>query len=343
MSIFDGRGRWYRLHKRDTVDDYLSLDVQKIGREVGFDRYRVIIWRWSWSTLLGGDHSARVTLTIDYDPPAATLRYTWKEKEREQRIAVRRTDYRTHGHRLDWLCPRCGRPARYLYGAPFACRKCHNLAYPSQQRHHADAAAPAVQRRLRVVSDRLGVDADASLWGVTKPAGMWWRTWLALLDELRDLRTLKETIFLRGIYAGMGASMWEQLNMERADVLPHLRPATEMQRYRARRAAGAYRPEPWRLAVYRQRHRRDVPAEPMTLGKLAVAAGVSVDFAKEARRARLLRPDTGRRYRPKLAGWLAKLGRLRAEGWSWSEIRAWTRRRWLPGHEHERRAPARNT
>ena len=340
MPLYDGRGRWYRWQKRATVDDYLALDVQKIGREHGFDRYRVLTWRWTWSTLLGGEHSARIELMLYDDPPAATLRYTWEGKEHEQHVAVRRLDYHTHGHRLDWLCPHCGRPARYLYGAPFACRKCHNLAYPSQQASKHEAVIHPVRRRLATVRRALGVVGDAR--PREKPAGMHWRRWLALRDEWYALRELEDTWLLRGMYGCMGDEMWAQLSMERAEVLPHLKPAEEMRRYRARRAAGKYHPEPWLLAFYRRRPRRAAPAAPLTLGKLATAAGVSHDCAREARRAGLLRPDNGRRYRPKLAGWLAKLGRLRAEGMTWPEIRAWTRRRWLPGHEHERREPARN-
>lgn len=68
-------------------------------------------------------------------------------------------------------------------------------------------------------------------------------------------------------------------------------------------------------------------------------------FAKEAVGVGLLRPDWQRgryhrRYRPKLAQWLAKLHRLRAAGLSWDEICAWTQRRWRPEHAHERTWPA---
>jgi hypothetical protein len=83
----------------------------------------------------------------------------------------------------------------------------------------------------------------------------------------------------------------------------------------------------------------------LTLAELAARADVSVDVARAAVRARLLRADVGRgtrkpRYRVRLVGWLRKLATLRAAGLEWADIRAWTRRRWLPGHEHERAWPA---
>src|SRR5690606_1838138 len=72
--------------------------------------------------------------------------------------------------------------------------------------------------------------------------------------------------------------------------------------------------------------------------------GVPYAFAKEAQAEGLIRPDGGRgtrvrRYRPKLATWLGKLHRYRAAGMEWEAIRDWTRRRWLPGHDHERQEP----
>jgi len=81
-----------------------------------------------------------------------------------------------------------------------------------------------------------------------------------------------------------------------------------------------------------------------TLGEIAKAGGVPYEFAKEAQRGGLIRPDRGRgnrikRYRPKLASWLSKLYTMRQGGLSWEEIRDWTQRRFAAGHKHERRWP----
>lgn len=37
------------------------------------------------------------------------------------------------GSKLHFICPQCGHPRMAVFGsAPFACRKCHDLAYPSE-------------------------------------------------------------------------------------------------------------------------------------------------------------------------------------------------------------------
>jgi hypothetical protein len=99
----------------------------------------------------------------------------------------------------------------------------------------------------------------------------------------------------------------------------------------------------WRR--WRNWNERSATPDRLTLGELATAAGVPYAFAVEAQAEGLLRPDGGRgtrtkRYRRRLASWLVKLAGLRAEGHSWADLRAWARRRWQPGHEDERRAPA---
>jgi hypothetical protein len=85
--------------------------------------------------------------------------------------------------------------------------------------------------------------------------------------------------------------------------------------------------------------------ERLTLGELATQAGVPFAFAKEAVQEGLITPDKGRthrakRYRPRLATWLGKLSTLRSAGYTWDDILDWTKRRWDPGHDHERKWPA---
>ncbi len=77
----------------------------------------------------------------------------------------------------------------------------------------------------------------------------------------------------------------------------------------------------------------------MTREELAQQAGVSAAFVAEAEAAGLVRPQRWG-YRPRLVNWLAKLHRLRTAGMTWEEIRDWSKRRFEPGHEHERRWPA---
>ena len=342
MNFFDGRGRWSRYPTRNTVNDSLRLDAQAIGRK-GLARYRRFAWRWSWSNVLSGEHHAEITVVIE-SPQTVLLDYQTGGTPMQQTVTLRRTPTHNGGSRLDWYCPRCGRPARYLYGAPFACRTCHNLAYPSQQASHEQAGSYAVKRRQAVIRRKLMMSPDAESLPDQRPPGVRWRTWLRLSEEFRELRHVEAEYMLRLIYGGNGPALWEQIGLNRAEVMPHLRPATDMAGYRRRKRAGAYEPDEWLVSVLRQYKRRKQAAPPLTIHQLAKQAGVPLAFAKEAEAVGLLRPDTDRgrrwpKYRPSLARWLVKLAQMRADGLTWPEIAAWSKRRWQTGHEHERCEP----
>jgi hypothetical protein len=331
MNFFDGRGRWSRYPTRNTVNDYLRLDAQAVGRKAD----GAYIWRWSWSNWLSGEHHAEIAVVIE-SPLAVVLHYRQRGEQHEQQVRIRRTPTHNGGSRLDWHCPRCGRPARYLYGAPFACRTCHNLAYPSQQASHQQAGSYAVKRRQAVIRRKLKMSPDAESLPEQRPPGVRWRTWLRLSDEFRELRHVETEYMLRLIYSGNGPALWEQIGLNRAEVMPHLRPATDMAGYRMRKRLHIYEPEDWLVKLLRSRRRGRVEVSGLTINQLAKQAGVPLDFARESEAVGLLRPDRDRgrrwpKYRPKLASWLVKLAKLRADGLTWPEIAAWSKRRWQTG------------
>ena len=109
------------------------------------------------------------------------------------------------GKRHWFLCPArgCGKRAAVLYGGGiFACRKCYQLAYPSQRESTEDRAT----RRADRIRDRLGWPGgilEGAGWG--KPKGMHWRTYERLSDK-HD--TFTNTVNLAFI-ARFGAS-WEK-------------------------------------------------------------------------------------------------------------------------------------
>jgi hypothetical protein len=57
-------------------------------------------------------------------------------------------------------------------------------------------------------------------------------------------------------------------------------------------------------------------------------SGLSLADLAALKAARLLVPDNGELYRPKLASWAGKLAYLLRAGWSLTELKAWTRGRW---------------
>ena len=127
-----------------------------------------------------------------------------------------------------------------------------------------------------------------------------------------------------------------QAGLTRDEVWPLLRPAVDMAGYRMRKRLRIYEPEDWLVKLMRSRQRGRVKDSGLTIHQLAKEAGVPLAFAKEAEQAGLLRADRDRgcrwpKYRVKLAGWLVKLARLRADGLTWPEISDWSKRRWQTG------------
>lgn len=66
----------------------------------------------------------------------------------------------------------------------------------------------------------------------------------------------------------------------------------------------------------------------LTPDELRAQSGLTPDNLAALEAARLLLPDHGGRYRPKLAGWGRKLAHLLGEGWTIDELKAWARGRW---------------
>ena len=72
----------------------------------------------------------------------------------------------------------------------------------------------------------------------------------------------------------------------------------------------------------------DPYAHYLTPGDLCNQSGLTPDSLAALESARLLVPDHGGKYRPKLAGWGKKLAHLLGEGWTLVELQAWARGRW---------------
>ena len=253
---------------------------------------------------------------------------------------------RRGGVRPLWCCPRCGRRCCILYGHPFVCRVCGGATYATAQ----DSRNPItrIDARLRRVLAQVGGHDVTSVSFPVRPDGVGLRRYARLYAQWRMLYALREDALLYGLYAIMTPSSLRTEFPDVAALLAEWKP-DPLADYR--QEVQAWRRSPPELvhlaAAPRQppRGQRAAPANRLTVGQLARAAGVAPAFIHAARREQLLRPDQGRttrrvRYRAKLVGWVRKLAVLREQGLEWPEIRAWSRWRWLPGHEHERQAPA---
>lgn len=73
------------------------------------------------------------TVTAEGIGSVIQIRYAVNGQSHSDRIGLHRTSCNYGGERLFLICPKCDRPRTTLYAAaPFACRVCHNLAYPSE-------------------------------------------------------------------------------------------------------------------------------------------------------------------------------------------------------------------
>ena len=197
-SIFDRRGRWPRRRVAPTTDSRPRLDAHQVKA-------------------LPTD-AASFTVMVETDAGRS-------------RITVRRTPTFRGGFRLDWLCPSCGRPARYLYGWPLLCRRCAGLRYQSSQAHHEQASAPAVNRKLAQVSARLQT-TPAARTSPTRPPGMWSRTYVDLLVQWWMLRELNDALLTRLMCGGLAWSMYEEMGIDRQTVKQALAVADQVREWR---------------------------------------------------------------------------------------------------------------
>lgn len=331
--LFDQRGRYYRWNKRSLVTDFLRLDAHRMLSQTDMSRPSLRAWQWT-----RGDKKI-ASLMYHVRPEQRTVRLIYNyQKQPVEPYGVAWTTTRQHygGRRYWWLCPACGRRCAHLYGGKiFACRQCYDLTYESAQT--GDPRSERVERRMRAIRRRLSGDSSLLDPLPDRPKGMHWRTYWRLYWEYEKLDTLflGDLCLLTGLdaehpeIADYTAQCWAEYQQDPAGP-----PADPRRMLDAMIAADEEAPPP----RSRRQPRR-------TITQTAKAAEIPLDFAQEAQQEGLLRPDAGRtarrkRYRPKVASWLRKLHRLRQAGYTWPELRAWSARRFTPGHEHERRWPA---
>jgi hypothetical protein len=89
------------------------------------------------------------------------------------------TPTRFGGRRQWFLCPKCARRCRILYGGSrFRCRRCYRISYRSQAEMRADRATRAMFKIVR----RLDPEQDVNDLPA-KPPRMHWRTYNRLVDR----------------------------------------------------------------------------------------------------------------------------------------------------------------
>jgi hypothetical protein len=167
------RYHWWRHGKKTTVEDCLTLDINRLVRDTNL---QAGIWArgsWRWTYRSGKSFSVDYEVeTLTEASPYLHLSYSWvwpsRPEVQQASYSVDLTTTRPHlgGVRWWFICPllRGGRPCRRrvckLYLPPharyFGCRRCHDLTYTSCQESHKNDGL------YRFMAREMGWDFDTA-------------------------------------------------------------------------------------------------------------------------------------------------------------------------------------
>lgn len=180
-----GSGRHWRFDTNATVADYRALDVRRWAREGLLEPGSRFRWQWTED----GERVAWIQAAAEIGRVRLIYKcrsngQDWEDMEYPVRLLTTPCNY--GGERQWFACPAvgCGRRVAKLYGGRvFACRHCHQLAYPSQREASHDRKA----RRADAIRARLGW--EPGLYGLRggRPKGMHRRTFVRLVAEVDRL------------------------------------------------------------------------------------------------------------------------------------------------------------
>lgn len=199
-----GRGSGRHLHwgAKATVADLRSLDVRRWARDGLLEPGRPFGWHWTRDGERVGDirvHVMHDVVRLDYR--ARDHGGEWEPMNYTVRLL--RTPCHLGGERVWFRCPAqgCERRVALLYGGKvFACRHCHQLAYPSQR----ERSFERYQRRAEKIAARLGWTSGDERYRLGKPKGMHWRTYHRLTANLERFEAASEVGLVDYISARFG-------------------------------------------------------------------------------------------------------------------------------------------
>lgn len=155
---------------RRTVESQYRLDASVLKRRGLCRRGSVSHLYWKSS-----DGKKGPSLKVIGGENCITLAYAWRRGDlpwqaHEERVALRHRARHFGGCETYFLCPKCARTVKRLYGAGvrYLCRHCHNLVHGSTQERPGNRATRKNQKLRR----KLGVEIGLGDWIGPKPKGM---------------------------------------------------------------------------------------------------------------------------------------------------------------------------
>lgn len=155
---------------RRTVEGQYRLDASDLKRR-GLTRNGSVSHLY-WK---GSDTASGPSLKVVGGEDAITLSYAWRRDEQpwqdhEERVALRHHKRNFGSTETYFLCPKCARTVKRLYGGGvrYLCRHCHNLVHGSTQERPGNRATRKNQKLRR----RIGVEIGLGDWIGPKPKGM---------------------------------------------------------------------------------------------------------------------------------------------------------------------------
>jgi len=192
-----GSGRHRYWGAKYTTADYRAIDVRRWKRDGLLTPHQSFALQWSGH----GEVVASICVRTETDRVILTYRHRsggedWKDESYP--VYLDWTTCNLGGKRPWFLCPTrgCSRRVAILYGGGiFACRDCHQLAYPSQREMEYDRMA----RRADRIREKLRWEPGIFNGNGWKPKEMHWNTFEKL--------TVQHDAFVQVSLAGMTAKL----------------------------------------------------------------------------------------------------------------------------------------
>ncbi|WP_417790327.1 hypothetical protein [Terasakiella pusilla] len=184
-----GSGSYYRWNSKQTVEDGLTLDLNKLIRDGSIKPG--LAWQGTlvWTNTRTGEQVASIGYVADLmDPDNAHIRLHYNHNDKPQNYSVPLTTTRPNFGGVRWwfICPVSGQRVGKLHSPPgqplFASSKVLNLAYHSQREHKFQRLLNRAYKLRERIDRKAAVYCEAPI--PKKPKGMHSKTYESLRAEI---------------------------------------------------------------------------------------------------------------------------------------------------------------